>query len=98
MPLLFPAVEVERPRAAADWHVDGGVRLNSPIKPALAMGAERVLVVAAAPTEISGAIFIEGSIRIGRRGAERSLGPGRAPVWHRPGIAEPPPGAEPLPL
>lgn len=51
IPLLFPPVEVQRPAAAAGWYVDGGIRLNTPIKPALALGAKRVLVVATAPAE-----------------------------------------------
>lgn len=51
IPVLFPAVEIERPEPAAGWYFDGGVRLNTPIKPALAMGAGRVLVVATAPAD-----------------------------------------------
>ncbi len=51
IPVLFPAVEVERPAAASGWYFDGGVRLNTPIKPATALGAGRVLVVATAPAE-----------------------------------------------
>lgn len=51
IPVLFPAVEIERPVEAAGWHFDGGVRMNTPIKPAMALGAERVLVVATSPAE-----------------------------------------------
>jgi NTE family protein len=51
IPLLFPPVEIERPPEAAGWYFDGGVRLNTPIKPALALGAARVVVVATAPVE-----------------------------------------------
>jgi NTE family protein len=43
IPALFPAVRVDGP--ASGWYWDGGTRLNAPIKPALAMGAERVIVV-----------------------------------------------------
>ena len=44
IPLLFPAV----PLSVDDerrWYFDGGTRLNTPIKPALALGARRVIVI-----------------------------------------------------
>lgn len=40
IPALFPAVELDD-----GWHFDGGTRLNAPIKPALAFGAKRVIVI-----------------------------------------------------
>jgi NTE family protein len=46
IPALFPAVRIEQPATAAGWYVDGGTRLNTPIKPALAFGADRVVVIA----------------------------------------------------
>ena len=46
IPALFPAVRVTTPAQAAGWYFDGGPRLNTPIKPALWLGAERVIVVA----------------------------------------------------
>lgn len=49
IPLLFPPVGVSRPAAARDHYIDGGTRLNTPIKPALALGADRVIVVGFEP-------------------------------------------------
>jgi NTE family protein len=46
IPALFPAVRVTKPEQAAGWYFDGGPRLNTPIKPALWLGAERVIVIA----------------------------------------------------
>ena len=48
IPAVFPAVRLEDDRGG-DWYVDGGVRLNTPIKPALTLGAGRVVVVATDP-------------------------------------------------
>lgn len=45
IPLLFPAVDVEVD-GGRHWYFDGGTRLNTPIKPALELGAGRVIVVA----------------------------------------------------
>ena len=46
IPAVFPAVHVDAPRRARGWYFDGGTRLNTPLKPALEFGAERVVVVA----------------------------------------------------
>jgi NTE family protein len=46
IPAIFPAVEVQQPRVAGGWYFDGGTRLNTPIKPALKFGAQRVVVIA----------------------------------------------------
>ena len=45
IPTLFPAVHVSTPAEARGWYFDGGTRLNTPIKPALELGAERVVVI-----------------------------------------------------
>jgi NTE family protein len=41
IPLLFPAVRIGR-----SYYADGGLRLNTPLAPAIRLGADRVLVVA----------------------------------------------------
>ena len=45
IPVLFEPV-----RIGDRWYVDGGVRLNVPLKPAIALGATRLVVVATHPS------------------------------------------------
>ncbi len=45
IPILFPPVRVDRPKPARGWYFDGGTRLNTPIKPALDHGAQRLVVI-----------------------------------------------------
>lgn len=49
MPLLFPPVEVTTPESAADYYIDGGTRMNSPLAPAVRLGADRIVVIGFEP-------------------------------------------------
>lgn len=42
---LLPAVNVPAPDGAPHWYGDGGARLNSPLQPALALGARSVIAI-----------------------------------------------------
>jgi len=42
IPIFFPPCRVDDRKAAPGWYWDGGVRLNTPIAPALAIGADRL--------------------------------------------------------
>ena len=57
IPGIFPAVQVTGPQPARGWYFDGGTRLNTPIKPALALGAARVVVVAVTSVRPGGAVW-----------------------------------------
>ena len=46
IPLLFPPTFIATPDADRGWYLDGGVRLNAPIKPAVALGATRLVLLA----------------------------------------------------
>lgn len=67
IPGAFPSVHVGAPDRARGWYVDGGTRLNTPVKPALELGARRIVVVAlnaiGAPAHAAG----------GRSGADEPL-------------------------
>jgi NTE family protein len=45
IPILFPPVRIDTPTEVRGWYVDGGTRLNTPIKPALDLGADRLVVI-----------------------------------------------------
>jgi NTE family protein len=49
IPILFPPVEIATGDGTTDWYVDGGLRLNTPIKPAIKLDASRVVIVATDP-------------------------------------------------
>jgi NTE family protein len=50
IPVAFPPVRITEPDAAAGWYVDGGVRLNTPLNPAVSLGATRIVLVSATAT------------------------------------------------
>ncbi len=52
MPVVFPAVLVDDHQDGPTWYRDGGLRLNTPIKPALVLGANRVVIVATSPKDL----------------------------------------------
>ena len=49
VPALFRPIHIASPPHWAGWYVDGGVRLNMPLKPAVQMGASRLGMVATRP-------------------------------------------------
>jgi NTE family protein len=51
IPMAFPAVWVDQPDTRRGWYSDGGTRLNAPLRPAVRLGADRIVVVAAHATE-----------------------------------------------
>jgi NTE family protein len=57
IPFLFPAV-----RIGERYYVDGGLRMNTPLSPALRLGADRLIVIAlkhARPSQDSGPAYSE---------------------------------------
>lgn len=46
IPTFFPAVRIDSPKHARGWYFDGGTRLNTPIKPVLDLGADRLVLLA----------------------------------------------------
>ena len=51
IPVAFPPVEITDPGSAAGWYIDGGVRLNAPLHPAVGLGATRIVLVSATATD-----------------------------------------------
>lgn len=51
IPVAFPAVRLADADGTDYWYSDGGVRLTAPIKPAIALGVDRVAIVATHPLE-----------------------------------------------
>jgi NTE family protein len=50
IPVAFPPIQITSPEQAAGWYVDGGVRLNAPLQPAVGLGATRILLISATAT------------------------------------------------
>jgi NTE family protein len=50
IPVAFPAVRVDEPESVSGWYVDGGIRLNAPLHPAVGLGATHVVLVSATAT------------------------------------------------
>jgi NTE family protein len=46
IPVLWPATLITTPERATGWYFDGGTRMNTPIKPLLDLGADRLVIVA----------------------------------------------------
>lgn len=66
IPLAFMPIGISEPAQYAGWYVDGGVRMNTPIRPALDVGASQLVVIsslatsypeASAPTSVTPNIF-----------------------------------------
>lgn len=50
IPVLFPPVRLDEGPDHAGWYVDGATRLHTPLRPALDLGADRLVVVGATST------------------------------------------------
>lgn len=50
IPVAFPPVRVGGAEHVTGWYADGGVRLNTPLHPAVGLGATKILVVSATAT------------------------------------------------
>ena len=49
IPVFFPPKQIHEPREARGWYWDGGTRLNTPIRPALSIGVDRLVIVGTDP-------------------------------------------------
>jgi NTE family protein len=46
IPVLWAPTHIDSPAHATGWYFDGGTRMNTPIKPLLDLGADRLVIVA----------------------------------------------------
>lgn len=54
IPVAFPPVQVTEPGDVKGWYIDGGVRLNTPLHPAVGLGAGKIVLVSATATTYGG--------------------------------------------
>lgn len=50
IPVAFPPIEITGPEPFQGWYLDGGIRLNAPLRPAVALGADHLVVISAHAT------------------------------------------------
>ena len=50
IPVAFPPIQLSEPEQSAGWYVDGGIRLNTPLHPAVSLGATKIVLIAATAT------------------------------------------------
>lgn len=70
IPLMFPAMPL-----GGSLYVDGGLRQNTPLSPALRMGVERVLVVALRPAPVPAPAATHAAEALGRAREDRLPSP-----------------------
>ncbi len=49
IPVFFPPKQIREPTTAAGWYWDGGTRLNTPIRPALSIGVDALVIAGTDP-------------------------------------------------
>jgi len=49
IPVAFRPIYIDQPSERTGWYLDGGVKLNAPIKPSISLLADRIVVVATTP-------------------------------------------------